>query len=157
MMEWIKKLKPGVPNFWLLLIAGVMWTGVGLFLISLAVGWIFIPSVVSPWIYWIPGLILALIIYQFGFSKLAKKNSLRIQNIPVEKPCIFAFQEWHSYPLVLFMIGLGITLRNFTPIPKPLLGIMYIGIGGGLGLSSLQYYRSLLSLPEKIKLPVPKN
>ncbi len=157
MMEWIRKLKPGVPNFWLLLIAGVMWTGVGFFLISLAVGWIFIPAVVSSWIYWIPGLILALIIYQFGFSKLAKKNSLRIQNIPVEKPCIFAFQEWHSYPLVLFMIGLGITLRNFTPIPKPLLGIMYIGIGGGLGLSSLVYYRSLLYLPEKIKLPVPKN
>ncbi len=142
-MEWIKHFNPGVPKKWLLLIAGVMWTGVGYFLISLAVGWIFLPSVDSPWIYWIPGLILALIIYQFGFSKLAKKNSLRIQNFPVEKPCIFAFQEWHSYPLVLFMIGLGITLRNFAPIPKPLLGIMYIGIGGGLGLSSLVYYLSL--------------
>jgi hypothetical protein len=41
------------------------------------------------------------------------------------------------------MIGLGITLRNITPIPKPLLGIMYLGIGGGLGLSSLVYYISL--------------
>jgi len=146
-MEWINQLKPGVPKYWLLLIAGVMWTGVGYFLISLAVGWIFSPAVVSPWIYWIPGLILALIIYQFGFSKLAKKNSLRIQNIPVEKSCIFAFQEWHSYPLVLFMIGLGITLRNFSPIPKPLLGIMYLGIGGGLGLSSLVYYLSLWKHP----------
>jgi len=102
---------------------------------------------ITPWIYWIPGLILALIIYQFGFSNLAKKNSRRIQNIPVEKPCIFDFQEWHSYPLVLFMIGLGITLRNFSPIPKPLLGIMYIGIGGGLGLSSLVYYLALWKHP----------
>jgi len=152
-MEWIKQLKPGVPKYWLLLIAGVMWTGVGYFLISLAAGWIFVPSADSPWIYWIPGLILALIIYQFGFSKLAKKNSRRIQNIPVEKPCIFDFQEWHSYPLVLFMIGLGITLRNFSPIPKPLLGIMYIGIGGGLGLSSLVYYLALWKHTEKNKLP----
>lgn len=147
MVEWIQKLKPGVPKSWLLLIAGVIWTGVGYFLISLAVGWIFIPAVTSPWIYWIPGLILALIIYQFGFSKLAKKNSLRIQNIPVEKPCIFAFQEWHSYPLVIFMIGLGITLRNFTPFPKPSLGIMYLGIGGSLGFSSLVYYISLWKHP----------
>ncbi len=152
-MEWIKQLKPGVPKYWLLLIAGVMWTGVGYFLISLAAGWIFVPSADSPWIYWIPGLILALIIYQLGFSKLAKKNSLRIQNIPFEKPCIFDFQEWHSYPLVLFMIGLGITLRNFSPIPKPLLGIMYIGIGGGLGLSSLVYYLALWKHTEKNKLP----
>lgn len=152
-MEWIKQLKPGVPKYWLLLIAGVMWTGVGYFLISLAAGWIFVPSADSPWIYWIPGLILALIIYQLGFSKLAKKNSLRIQNIPVEKPCVFDFQEWHSYPLVLFMIGLGITLRNFSPIPKPLLGIMYIGIGGGLGLSSLVYYLALWKHTEKNKLP----
>ena len=156
-MEWIKQFKPGVPKFWLQLIAGVMWTGVGYFLISLAAGWIFLPAVASPWFYWIPGLILALIIYHFGFSKLAKKNSLRIQNIPDEKPCLFAFQEWHSYPLILFMIGLGITLRKFTPIPKPMLGILYLGIGGGLGLSSLVYYQSGLSHPEKIKLPISKN
>ena len=79
----------------------------------------------------------------FGFSKLAKKNSKRIAGMPVEKPCIFAFQEWHSYPLVLFMIALGLTLRKFTPIPKPLLGILYVGIGGGLGSASFHYYKSI--------------
>jgi hypothetical protein len=139
-MEWIKKLKPGVPKNWLLLTAGLMWTGVGFFLISLAVDWVFAASVSSPWKYWLPGIGLAYLIFQFGFSKLALKNSLRINKLPEEKPCLFAFQEWHSYPLVLFMIGLGITLRKYTPIPKPLLGIMYIGIGGGLGMSSFRYY-----------------
>lgn len=143
-MEWIKKLKLGVPKNWLLLTAGLMWTGVGVFLISLAVEWVFAPTVKSPWNYWLPGIGLAYLIFQFGFSRLASKNSLRINNHPEEKPCLFAFQEWHSYPLVLFMIGLGITLRKFTPIPKPLLGIMYIGIGGGLGMSSFLYYRKIL-------------
>jgi hypothetical protein len=143
-MEWIKKLKLGVPKNWLLLTAGLMWTGVGVFLISLAVEWVFAPTVKSPWNYWLPGIGLAYLIFRFGFSKLARKNSLRINNHPEEKPCLFAFQEWHSYPLVLFMIGLGITLRKFTPIPKPLLGIMYMGIGGGLGLASFLYYRKIL-------------
>lgn len=143
-MEWIKKLKPGAPKNWLQLTAGLMWTGVGIFLISLAADWVFSPTVKSPWNFWLPGIGLAYLIFQFGFSKLARKNSLRINDLPEERPCLFAFQEWHSYPLVIFMIGLGITLRNFTPIPKPLLGIMYIGIGGGLGLASFLYYRQIL-------------
>ena len=137
------KLKPGLPKIWLQMLAGLMWAGVGLFLISLAWGWIFAPDVSSRWIYWIAGFLLTSLIYYFGFSKLAKKNSKRIEGIPVEKPCIFAFQEWHSYPLVLFMIALGLTLRKFTPIPKPLLGILYIGIGGGLGSASFHYYNSI--------------
>jgi hypothetical protein len=94
--------------------------------------------------YWLPGSFLAGLIYFFGFSGLAHKNSLRIQNLSFERPCLFAFQEWHSYPLILFMIALGITLRKYTPIPKPLLGILYIGIGGGLGLASIHYYQAII-------------
>ncbi len=142
-MDWIKKIKPGVHKNWLQLLAGVIWTGVGLFLISLALGWIFQPGITAKWYYWLPGIILAGLIYYFGFSKLARKNSRRIQDMPVEKPCLFAFQEWHSYPLVLFMIGLGIGLRIYSPIPKPLLGIMYLGIGGGLGGASIHYYQKI--------------
>jgi hypothetical protein len=143
-MEWINKLKPGVHKNWLQLLAGVIWTGVGLYLIYLALGWIFQPGITSNWYYWLPGIILASLIYYFGFSKLARKNSRRIQELPVEKPCLFAFQEWHSYPLVLFMIGLGIGLRIYSPIPKPLLGIMYLGIGGGLGGASIHYYQAII-------------
>ena len=143
-MEWIKNLKPGVPKNWLQLTAGLLWTGVGIRLIYQAVVWIFLPAVISPWVYWLPGITLAYLIFQFGFSRLARKNSLRITNLPEEKPCLFAFMEWHGYPLVIFMVGLGITLRNFTPIPKPLLAILYIGIGGGLGLSSFLYYKQVL-------------
>ena len=138
-MEWIKKLKPGVHKNWLQLLAGVIWTGVGLYLTYLALGWIFQPDITANWYFWLPGIILASLIYWFGFSKLARKNSQRIQELPIEKPCLFGFQEWHSYPLVVFMIGLGIGLRKYSPIPKLLLGIMYLGIGGGLGGASIHY------------------
>ncbi len=140
-MEWIKRLNPGVHKNWLQLISGLTWTGVGYYLIFLAVGWIFAPGLSALWIYYLaPGCFLALIIYRFGFTGLAKKNSLRIETFPAEKPCLFAFQEWKSYLIIVFMIGLGISLRKFTPIPKPLLGILYLGIGGGIGLSSSVYY-----------------
>ena len=148
-MEWINELKPGLPKNWLLLTAGLLWTGVGIFLVSLALEWIFAPEVVQSWIYWLPGILLAGLIYYFGFSKLAIKNSQRIHKLTVEKPCLFAFQEWHSYPLVLFMIALGITLRKYTPIPKPLLGILYTGIGAGLGLASIHYYFMLIKRVKK--------
>lgn len=143
-MDWLNRLKPGLPKNWLLLTAGLIWSGVGIFLVSLARDWIFNPTVNLTWIYWLPGVFLAGLIYYFGFSRLARKNSSRIQNLSVERPCLFAFQEWHSYPLVLFMIALGITLRRYTPIPKPLLGILYIGIGGGLGSASIHYYLAII-------------
>jgi hypothetical protein len=143
-MDTLKKLKPGAPKTWLQLTAGVMWTGVGIFLITLALEWILAPQVSAPWVYLIPGSLLAGLIFYFGFGKLARKNSLRISELEVDTPCLFAFQQWYSYPLVLCMIALGITLRKYTPIPKPLLGILYSGIGGGLGLASLYYYQAIL-------------
>lgn len=144
-MKWFQQLKPGVPNPWLQFTAGIMWASVGLFLISLAWDWIMKPGVETRWLYFTSGIILAGLIYWFGFSKLAKKNRQRISSLQEDNPCLFAFQEWHSYPLVVFMIFLGITLRKFTPIPKPLLGILYMGIGGGLGSASLHHYHQLLT------------
>ena len=99
------------------------------------------------------GVLLASAIYRFGFSKLAKKNIQRITGMAGDKICIFAFQEWSSYPLVVVMIGLGISLRNYLPIPKPYLAILYIGIGGGLFLSSLFYYKHLLRHQHNINTP----
>ena len=113
-------------------------------LCNMAYGW-FLP-VEFPRVLWmaLAGVMLASAIYQFGFCKLAKKNILRISDMAGDKICIFAFQDWKSYPLVVFMIGLGISLRNFSPIPKPYLAILNIGIGGGLFLSSFCYYKHLL-------------
>lgn len=113
-------------------------------LCNLAYGWLL--PVAFPQVLWMAfaGILLASTIYHFGFSKLAEKNIQRITDMAGDKICIFAFQEWTSYPLVAVMIGLGISLRNFLPIPKPYLAILYIGIGGGLFLSSLSYYKHLL-------------
>ena len=134
---------PVVSKSWLHLVAGLLWTIAGILLLNFAFGWLRPSGLPRALPFALAGVVLALAIYFFGFSKLAGKNVRRIEQIGGKKTGLFAFQTWTSYPLVVFMIVLGITLRHYAPIPKPLLGILYIGIGGALVLSSLRYYGHL--------------
>jgi hypothetical protein len=144
MIPKLAHLKPGVKNIWLYLLAGLVWLGAGLLLISFSYRWFALaPLTTSIWLI-VAGLILAAGIYSFGFSRLAKKNIQRISAIAGEKICLFAFQEWTSYPLVAFMMSLGIYLRIYSPFPKLLLAAMYLGIGGALSSASLHYFGQVI-------------
>ena len=138
--SFLNNYNPAESKKWLHLLAGLTWSAVGIMLISLAVRWLrplsWQPALLLAGV----GVFLALIAHRFGFSKLTEKNKRRIESYTTQKVCLFAFQAWKSYPLIAFMIALGITLRS-SPIPKPYLAVIYIGVGGGLFLSSLQYYR----------------
>ncbi|MFC2055696.1 hypothetical protein ACFLV7_15580 [Chloroflexota bacterium] len=105
-----------------------MWSAEGVRLCYLAFGWLK-PILIDRWILLsLGGVRLAVIIYVVDFSKLADKSIRLINNLAGDKICHLAFQEWRSYPLVIVMISLGIFLRMYSPIPKPLLGVMYIRI-----------------------------
>jgi hypothetical protein len=136
-------LKPAVSRRWLFALAGSMWSGVGVMLCRLAYGWLQPLNNLQAMTLTASGALMALLVYRFGFSKLATKNIRRIQQL-AERVCLFAFQEWKSYPLVVFMIALGILLRR-SAVPKPYLAVLYIGIGGGLLAASTLYYRRLLN------------
>ncbi len=117
-----------------------MWSGVGIMLVSLASRWLGQTVLFQTILLLLAGCLLAAAIYTFGFSRLALKNVRRIDAYTKDSICLFAFQKWSSYPLILFMVGLGIYLRVYSPIPKPLLAILYIGLGVSLFCSSLHYY-----------------
>ena len=139
-MKQIKKWTPATKKVWLHLTAGLMWSGVGILLTIFAITWF---ELVHSWTVLLlisASLLLAACIYFFGFSKLASSNIQRIIRIPKERVCLFAFQKWTSYPLVVVMIFMGIYLRRYSPIPKPDLAILYLGIGLSLFISSFQYY-----------------
>ena len=139
-MEQTPKWTPATKKIWLHLTSGIMWSGVGIMLVAFAANWL---GIVHSWMVLLlilAGLLLAAGIYFLGFSKLASRNVQRIVNIPKERVCLFAFQKWTSYPLVLVMIAMGIYLRLYSPIPKPYLAILYIGLGASLFVSSFQYY-----------------
>ena len=134
-------LKPGVSKTCLIAVAGLMWSSVGMMLCRLAYHWL--AAVRWKWVVSLEllSIALALLAYQLCFSRIARKNIERLSAIK-EKTCIFAFQKWKSYFLIVLMISLGFTLRNL-PIPRPYLAVLYTTIGGALFLASLQYYGCL--------------
>ena len=143
-MDLRERLVPAVSKRWLYFVAGVIWSGVGVLLTRLAYGWLLPVETWVALLLALTGVLMAVAIYRFLFAWFADKNIWRVNNLSKDKICIFAFQQWTSYPLVAFMVALGISLRVYSPVPKPFLAVMYIGIGGGLLLGSFRYYAHLL-------------
>ena len=134
-------MKPAVSKYWLIALAGLIWSSVGVMFGHLAYIWL----AAVDWDRALPlgslGIISALVAYRYGFSKIALKNIDRLCLLS-DKCCIFAFQAWRSYLIIIFMIMLGIAFRN-SPMPRHLLAVIYSAIGGALFLSSLHFYRRI--------------
>lgn len=143
MISSSQKYKPAIPKKYLLFLSGIMWIAVGVMLNSFAYKWLKDYGISHSYIFAGLGFICALAIHHFGFLRVVDKNLGRISNL-MDKPCVFSFMSWKSYILVAFMVTLGIVLRH-SSIPKQYLSILYIGIGLALILSSIRYFRVLIS------------
>jgi uncharacterized membrane protein len=141
------KYDPAVDKKFLVALSGIIWTVVGIVLCNLAVKWLSQTPAKSVLVLGLAGIILSLLIHHFGFLKIVDKNIARIM-AKEGKVCIFGFQPWKSYLLIMVMIVMGMTLRNST-VPKPYLAIIYIGFGGAMLLSSLRYHRIFIKLINK--------
>jgi hypothetical protein len=125
-----------------------MWCGVGIMLMRLSWLW----SSLAGWRNSLPFLVIGLFILlgtQFFFRRIASRNIERIQALP-DNACLFAFQSWTSYPLVVFMMGLGIGLRA-TEVPRTWLAGVYLAIGAGLFVAGSGYFSALMSAWPKDK------
>jgi hypothetical protein len=137
-----KRIKPSVSRRTLLLLAGLLWIGVGTMLLRFAAGWLQAGQVAHLFALVAVGVLAALLIHHFGFLRVVDKNLGRI--LPMEgKRCVFSFMSWKSYLVVVLMMAMGVGLRH-SPIPKPYLAVLYIGIGLALILSSVRYLRVVL-------------
>lgn len=142
--RFIDRFNPAVDKKYLVFIAGIMWCGVGIMLISFAVSWLSRYSGSGKFLYYGAGFLAALPIHFFGFLRLAEKNINRILPLP-GKRCIFSFITWKSYLIVIVMVSMGITLRH-SSVPKQYLSILYNGIGLGLFLSGLVYLKQAIKM-----------
>lgn len=136
---------PMVNRKVLLLLAGVVWTGVGFALSAVAVYWLSITP--GNWIFpFFTGIIVGILVYYYGFLRLVKKNTARIytQAPGKNKVCLFAFQSWSSYVIIIVMMALGYTLRHFV-VSRLYLVPIYLSIGLGLILASLHYYSAAIN------------
>ncbi|MBE2235704.1 MAG: hypothetical protein IAE85_19585 [Anaerolinea sp.] len=146
-MKLAQHLKPTLPRPWLLALAGVMWTAVGVMLDRYAFIWLTRPPSLAHAGLGLAGVAAAVPIYRLGFRTLARQNIERIRQLQ-ERPCLFSFLAWKSYATVAVMISTGLFLRH-SAIPKPYLAILYAAIGGGLFLSSFVYYGHLYRLANR--------
>ncbi len=131
-------LNPTVSRRWLFLLAGIMWTGVGVMLLARA--WIWLSALPLSWEI---GLILvsaviAVLFYKFMFTKTVNKNIRRVCGLP-DPVCLFAFNSPKGYILIVFMITLGIMLRR-SGLDTRILAFVYASMGGALLLASLHFY-----------------
>jgi hypothetical protein len=140
----LAKFNPAVDKKILVLLAGLMWCGVGIMLMTFAITWLTIYSGQGKLIYYLTGFLAAIAIHLFGFLKIANKNLRRLLPL-TEKKCLFSFMTWRSYIIVLIMVSMGIALRH-SPIPKQYLSVLYNGIGLALFLSGIRYFRFFFML-----------
>ena len=140
----IRKLTPSVDKRILVLLAGIMWCGVGIMLVSFAVSWLSTVSGKEQILFYTAGFLTAMPVHHFGFLKIADKNLNRLLPL-TKKKCLFSFMTWKSYIIVLIMVSMGITLRH-SSIPKRYLSILYNGIGLALFLSGIRYFRFFFKL-----------
>jgi hypothetical protein len=140
----LSHLKPTVPKCWLFAASGMIWSAVGLMMCTTAIGWLAGAGRVRGLGVELAGLALAILAFRWGFGSIAQKNIRRLRRLP-DRGCLFAFQAWKSYLIIMVMIALGITLRH-SSIPKPFLSVAYTTIGGALTLASVHYFRHLARL-----------
>lgn len=134
----LKKLAPAVSRHWLLLLAGSMWTAVGLMLLWRALGWLTAMELPVEIALGLFGLLLGFLAYRFGFIHTARRNISRLCRLP-DRVCLFAFNSWKGYLIIALMVTLGITLRR-SPIPRPYLALLYSTMGSALFWASLHFY-----------------
>jgi len=134
---------PSAHRETLVLVAGIVWSLVGLTIVSVAVAWL-VSSPHDVLLIVLGGAVAGYVIHRFGFSHLARSNLVRIyaQAPQKDKVCVFAFQNIRSYFLVVIMMLLGYGLRH-SGIPKTYLAPIYLAIGLALTFSSLLYYNRL--------------
>jgi len=134
----LQKLQLRVHKHWLFVLAGIMWTAVGIMLLGRAYGWLL--AIAPAWAIPLGSVSLGLgfIAYRFGFIHTVHRNIERLCQLP-EKVSLFAFNSPKGYAIIIFMIALGITLRS-SSIPRPYLAFLYTVMGGALFFASFHFY-----------------
>ncbi len=136
--DFLARFNPVVPRNWLLVLAGLMWSAVGILLCSYALTWVTHPATAIALALGLLGLAISVAINYWGFSKLARKNIDRILAYD-ERACAFAFQAWKGYLIIAIMMAGGTMLRH-SAIPRAYLAVVYAAIGAALLQASINYY-----------------
>jgi hypothetical protein len=129
--QTLTRFKPGVPQRVHLLLAALLWTGIGTVLMMRGTWWL----VDSGWTWlFLPALALGTLKSLFILDRTAKRSLDRILRL-ADGTCLGAVYSFKTWMVVVLMVGSGYALRHST-LPKSLLGVAYVTIGWALFMSS---------------------
>lgn len=151
-MNWKQKYKPAIRRRYLFLIAGILWSSVGVILSTVGIYWIF--PVRHPVILLLMPLafIVGVIKGRFILYKIAVKSSERIYSHP-EKACFGSVFSWSTWLTVILMVSVGQILRRFIiPIyDRDFLGLVYAIIGLALFTASFVYWKNFFQYERSLQ------
>jgi hypothetical protein len=127
----LARLKPGVSRRMHLLLAAVMWTGIGMMLLIRGTFWLLDSG--QLW-FLFPAVVIGSLKSVLLLDKTARKSVDRILRL-ADGTCIGAVFSIKSWALVVLMMAMGYILRQ-SPLPRSFLGLLYVTIGWALLMSS---------------------
>ncbi len=130
MRDFLEAWKPAAGARVHLLLAALMWTGVGLGLSLAGIGWCLGAPKFWPFPLLGAGLALGLVKGRIALERTARRSSTRIARRGDGK-CLGGFLSWKSWLFVLAMMAMGVALRR-SHLPRAFLGVLYTAVGVGL-------------------------
>lgn len=94
----------------------------------------------SKSIFWLAlGTVAVLAGFVWMFNRIVKRYADRILDFPEEKKSLFAFLPVRGWILILFMMGLGISLKFIPGVPTEFFASFYCGLGPALIAAAAQF------------------
>jgi hypothetical protein len=145
-MNFGQRLIPRLPRRYLLIVAAIVWTFAGGMLLVRGV-LMFETARAHMWIRIMISLTGGILFYYLLFSGISRKHTLRIVELPHEKPVLFTFFSIRSYILMTLMITGGITLRKSGIMAPSYLSVLYVTMGIPLFISAFRFYVAFANYP----------
>lgn len=96
----------------------------------------------------IAGSLLTLVFFLLIFTKITKKYSDRIRQLPDEKNSVLMVMNIKGYIMFAFMIALGIVLKSINVIPAGFFAFFYCGLGPALLYAAIKFCREIKTLAQ---------
>ena len=129
-MSWLVRFKPGASVRVNLLVAALMWSFIGLYLMVRG----YLLDAALSWPFWGLALVLGTLKEFLIIELAARKNIARIAARP-DGMCIGGVYSWGMWGLVVCMMLGGRLLRN-SSVPPVVVSVIYVAVGWALLLAS---------------------
>ncbi|MHB1184006.1 MAG: hypothetical protein ACYDIB_01470 [Desulfobulbia bacterium] len=134
-MSWLARLKPGASTNTNLLVAALMWSFIGFYLMVRG----YLLDQPLPGMFLLLALGLGTMKAFWLIERAARKNIARIVARP-DGMCLGGVYSWGMWGMVVCMMVGGRLLRN-SAVPPLVVGVIYVAVGWALLLSSRLIWR----------------